>query len=171
MAKWSSLKMVANFSELQAELAAGRQERLVLYAFDLLWRDGDVRTHPQIARKAALANFFVKYELEAPALYSEHLIGDGQKMFEHAAKLNWEGIVSKRADAPYNSERGEAWLKVKTVHCETLPVIGVASPPCILENKTAKSFATWARSAPDGRALRRVKFANSLTPSLVRSRG
>jgi len=32
-------------------------------------------------------------------LFSEHLIGDGQKMFEHAAKLNWEGIVSKRADA------------------------------------------------------------------------
>jgi bifunctional non-homologous end joining protein LigD len=27
-----------NFSELQAELAAGRQDRLVFYAFDLLWR-------------------------------------------------------------------------------------------------------------------------------------
>ena len=33
-----------NFSELQAELAAGRQHRLVYYAFDLLWRDGDLRT-------------------------------------------------------------------------------------------------------------------------------
>jgi bifunctional non-homologous end joining protein LigD len=32
-----------NFSELQAELAAGRQGRLVYYAFDLLWRDGDHR--------------------------------------------------------------------------------------------------------------------------------
>ena len=28
-----------NFSELQAELAAGRQDRLVYYAFDLLWRN------------------------------------------------------------------------------------------------------------------------------------
>jgi bifunctional non-homologous end joining protein LigD len=27
-----------NFSELQAELAAGRQDRLVHYAFDLRWR-------------------------------------------------------------------------------------------------------------------------------------
>jgi len=33
-----------------------------------------------------------------PVLYSEHLIGDGQQMFEHAARLNWEGIVSKRAE-------------------------------------------------------------------------
>src|SRR5438094_10388576 len=31
-----------NFSELQAELAASRQDRLVFYAFDLLWRDGDL---------------------------------------------------------------------------------------------------------------------------------
>jgi bifunctional non-homologous end joining protein LigD len=30
-----------NFSELQAELAAGRQDRLIYYAFDLLWLDGD----------------------------------------------------------------------------------------------------------------------------------
>ena len=30
-----------NFSELQADLAAGRQDRLVYYAFDLLWRDGE----------------------------------------------------------------------------------------------------------------------------------
>jgi bifunctional non-homologous end joining protein LigD len=36
-------------------------------------------------------------------------------MFEHAAKLNWEGIISKRADAPYRSERTEAWRKIKTV--------------------------------------------------------
>jgi bifunctional non-homologous end joining protein LigD len=43
-----------NFSELQTELAAGRQDRLVYYAFDLLWRDGDRRKLPQIERKQAL---------------------------------------------------------------------------------------------------------------------
>jgi bifunctional non-homologous end joining protein LigD len=42
-----------NFSELQAALAAGRQDRLVYYAFDLLWRDGDLRKLPQIERKHA----------------------------------------------------------------------------------------------------------------------
>jgi bifunctional non-homologous end joining protein LigD len=118
-----------NFSALQAELAAGRQDRLVFYAFDLLWRDGDLRKIPQIARKAALLNLFEHHELEAPVLYSEHLIGDGQKMFEHAAKLRWEGIISKRADAPYKSERGEAWLKVKTVQREKFPVVGFIKDP------------------------------------------
>jgi bifunctional non-homologous end joining protein LigD len=36
-----------NFSELQAELAAGNQDRLVFYAFDLLYLDGlDLRRSP-----------------------------------------------------------------------------------------------------------------------------
>jgi bifunctional non-homologous end joining protein LigD len=62
-------------------------------------------------------------------LYSEHLTGDGQKMFEHAAKLNWEGIISKRADAPYRSDRSEGWLKIKTVMKGKFPVIGFVKDP------------------------------------------
>ncbi|WP_246738689.1 hypothetical protein [Bradyrhizobium sp. CCBAU 051011] len=96
-----------NFSELQAELAAGRQDRLVFYAFDLLWRDGDLRKLPTIERKQALLDLLGENGIEAPIVYSEHLVGDGQSMFEHAAKLNWEGVISKRADAPYRSERNE----------------------------------------------------------------
>src|SRR5689334_14287209 len=62
-------------------------------------------------------------DVELPVLYSEHRTGDGQKMFEHAAKLNWEGIISKRADAPYRSDRTEAWLKIKTVQKAKFPVV------------------------------------------------
>jgi bifunctional non-homologous end joining protein LigD len=118
-----------NFSELQAELAAGRQGRLIYYAFDLLWRNGDLRKLPQIERKQLLLDLLGENDIELPVLYSEHLVGDGQKMFEHAAKLNWEGIISKRADAPYKSERGEAWVKIKTVQREKFPVVGFVKDP------------------------------------------
>jgi bifunctional non-homologous end joining protein LigD len=118
-----------NFSELQAELAAGRQDRLVYYAFDLLWRNGDLRKLPQIERKQALFDLLSENDVERPVLYSEHLTGDGQEMFEHAAKLNWEGIISKRADAPYRSERNESWLKIKTVQKGKFPVIGFIKDP------------------------------------------
>jgi bifunctional non-homologous end joining protein LigD len=113
-----------NFSELQAELAAGKQERLVYYAFDLLWRDGDLRKVPQIERKQMLADLLGENDIDLPVIYSEHLTGDGQEMFEHAVKLNFEGIISKRADAPYRSERTEAWLKIKTVQKGKFPVVG-----------------------------------------------
>lgn len=118
-----------NFSELQAELAAGRQGRLVYYAFDLLWRDGDLRKAPQIDRKQLLLDLLGENAVDSPVLYSEHLVGDGQQMFEHAARLNWEGIVSKRADAQYRSERSEAWLKIKAVHKGKFPVIGFVKDP------------------------------------------
>jgi bifunctional non-homologous end joining protein LigD len=118
-----------NFSELQAELAAGRQNRLVYYAFDLLWRDGDLRKLAQIERKQALLDLLGENGIELPVMYSEHLIGDGQQMFDHAAKLNWEGIISKRADAPYRSERNENWLKIKAVQKGKFPVIGFVKDP------------------------------------------
>ena len=118
-----------NFSELQAELAAGRQDRLVYYAFDLLWRDGDMRRLPQIERKQALSDLLGENDIGHPVIYSEHLTGDGQEMFRHAAKLNWEGIISKRADAPYRSERGEAWLKIKCVQRAKFPVVGFVKDP------------------------------------------
>ena len=118
-----------NFSELQAELAAGRQGRLVYYAFDLLWRNGDLRKLPQLERKQLLLDLLGENDVELPVLFSEHLIGDGQVMFEHAAKLNWEGIVSKRADAPHRSDRNENWIKVKTVQKGEFPVIGFVKDP------------------------------------------
>jgi bifunctional non-homologous end joining protein LigD len=67
--------------------------------------------------------------IELPVIYSEHLTGDGREMFEHAAKLNFEGIVSKNAQAPYRSERSEAWLKIKTVQKGKFPVIGFIKDP------------------------------------------
>lgn len=118
-----------NFSELQAELAAGRQDRLVFYAFDLLWRDADLRKMPQIERKQALLDLIGENGIEAPVVFSEHLSGDGQTMFEHAAKLDWEGIISKRAEAPYRSERTEVWQKIKVVQKGKFPVIGFVKDP------------------------------------------
>jgi bifunctional non-homologous end joining protein LigD len=56
-----------NFSELQADPAAGKQDRLVYYAFDLLWRDGDLRKLPQIERKQALSDLFGKPVSNTPS--------------------------------------------------------------------------------------------------------
>jgi len=80
-----------NFSELQAELAAGRQDRLVYFAFDLLWRDGDLRKLSQIERKQALLDLLSGNGIGSPVVYSEHLVGDGQEMFWHSAKPRQAG--------------------------------------------------------------------------------
>jgi bifunctional non-homologous end joining protein LigD len=42
---------------------------------------------------------------------------------------SYEGIVSKRVDAPYRSERAEAWQKIKTIQREKFPVVGFVKDP------------------------------------------
>ena len=51
-----------------------------------------------------LADLLGENDIGLPIIYSERLIDNGQEMFKHAAKLDFEGIVSKNATAPYRSE-------------------------------------------------------------------
>jgi bifunctional non-homologous end joining protein LigD len=117
-----------NFSELQADLAKGRQDRMLFYAFDILFHNGaDLRGRAQLERKEILKELIDM--LDPPVMYSEHHEGDGQELFEAASKLKYEGIVSKRIDAPYRSERVEAWQKIKTVQKGRFPVVGFIKDP------------------------------------------
>ncbi|HET9316934.1 MAG TPA: DNA ligase D, partial [Vicinamibacteria bacterium] len=51
----------------------------------------------------------------APAAlrFSDHVRGQGAAFFEAARKAGLEGVVSKRADAPYREGRGGDWRKAK----------------------------------------------------------
>jgi bifunctional non-homologous end joining protein LigD len=119
-----------NFSELQADLASGRQTRMAFYAFELLFLEGfDLRKSPQSERKRVLKMLFDETRLQEPVLYSEHMLTDGNEMFAASCKLGFEGIVSKNAEAPYRSDRNDGWLKVKCVQKGKFPVIGFVKDP------------------------------------------
>ena len=45
-------------------------------------------------------------------------------MLKHACNLHLEGIVSKRADAPYRSGRSGDWLKTKCSSNQEFVVVG-----------------------------------------------
>jgi bifunctional non-homologous end joining protein LigD len=45
-------------------------------------------------------------------------------MFKHAGAMGLEGIISKRADAPYRSGRTESWIKVKCLRRESFTIVG-----------------------------------------------
>jgi ATP-dependent DNA ligase len=49
-----------------------------------------------------------------PCLQISEVFDDGEKLLEAAAKHGLEGVVSKRKDSAYRSERCLHWLKVKT---------------------------------------------------------
>jgi bifunctional non-homologous end joining protein LigD len=112
-----------NFSLLQADLADGRKDRLSLYLFDILFLDGrDLRKEPLFERKGILESLCKRFR--PPVFYSQHFDVDAEDLFESARRMNLEGIISKKKDAPYRSDRTESWVKVKCVNKARFPIVG-----------------------------------------------
>jgi bifunctional non-homologous end joining protein LigD len=85
---------------------------LVYFVFDLLHLDGwDLREVRLEERKEVLRRFL---ESGPAALrLSDHVRGQGREFFEKAREAGLEGVVSKRAAAPYRAGRGGDWRKAK----------------------------------------------------------
>jgi len=113
---------VPDFGLLHADLAAGRKDRLLYYAFDLLYLNGvDLRGARLADRKRLLAELLSG--ASERILYAEHLEGDGAEIYERACAMSLEGIISKQQDAPYRSGRTEGWIKVKCSKRGAFPIV------------------------------------------------
>jgi DNA ligase D-like protein (predicted ligase) len=118
---------IPSFSRLQAASDAGSSAGLVLYLFDLLHLDGDdIAARPLIDRKTRLAALLAK--VSPPLLTSDHHLGDGPAFYDKACELPVEGIVSKRADAPYMPGNRGFWRKIKCLHREEFIIVGWTEP-------------------------------------------
>ncbi|GLR54074.1 DNA ligase D [Shinella yambaruensis] len=102
----------SDFSALQADLSAGRNDRFTIYVFDLLHLDGyDLTRLPLEARKALLEKLVP--ETGGILRYSGHFDENGALVLRHACRLSLEGVVSKLRDAPYREGRSKGWIKSK----------------------------------------------------------
>ena len=110
-----------DFSTLQETISAGGQG-LTFFAFDLLADREDTTKLPQLARKEKLRALLEG--ADARIQFSEHIVGAGEKLFETMCREGYEGIVSKRADAPYRGTRTKSWLKVKCIRRQEFVIIG-----------------------------------------------
>jgi bifunctional non-homologous end joining protein LigD len=112
-----------NFGALQDDLKRRRYDRMVFYAFDLLHFDGfDTRAAPLIERKRVLQSLLADASVPG-MIYSEHF-EDGADLYARAHRMKLEGVVSKRATAPYRSGRTAAWVKVKCWNRDRFVVVG-----------------------------------------------
>jgi bifunctional non-homologous end joining protein LigD len=104
-----------DFAGLQAALSDGRDQDLVFFAFDLMFAEGeDLRSLPLVERKARLQDLLSGLEDKRKQIrYVEHLETAGDAVLASACRMNLEGIVSKRSDAPYQSTRNANWTKAK----------------------------------------------------------
>jgi bifunctional non-homologous end joining protein LigD len=107
---------VPSFSALQAAIADNKTGDLIFFGFDLLFADGeDLRALPLRDRKQRLMRLLEprRNGKEKLIRYVDHFEDRGDTVLESAKKLELEGIVSKKLDAPYRSGRSESWTKAK----------------------------------------------------------
>ncbi len=115
----------STFSGLQADLKAGRQDRMTCFAFDLLYLDGfSLIAVPLAERKRLLGDVIAAAKPSFALRFSDHLDQPGEDILVEACRLGLEGIVSKQKALPYVSGRGEHWVKSKCMLRQDFVVVG-----------------------------------------------
>ena len=119
----------SSFQTLQAALGGGGDPRqIVAFAFDLLHLNGkDLTTLPLTERKEKLRALLETVDRQKSLRYSEHITGQGADMFAKSCETGLEGIVSKKADAPYLAGRQKSWLKTKCAQRQEFIILGYSS--------------------------------------------
>jgi len=121
------------FAQLQQRMQQGRPTADLIrsvpvqyYLFDVLWADGtDLRPRPQQERKQRLHQLL---DFADPLRFTEHRVGDGVEFYQEACRQGWEGLIAKRADAPYQAGRTKDWLKFKCENNQELVIGGFTDP-------------------------------------------
>jgi bifunctional non-homologous end joining protein LigD len=121
------------FERLQQRLGVARPGKELLadvpvyfYLFDVLYADGrDVRPLPLRDRKEVLRTVL---DFDDPLRYLDHRDADGEAYYREACGNGWEGLIAKRADAPYRGGRSRDWLKFKCENAQEFVIGGFTDP-------------------------------------------
>lgn len=159
-------KGISRFAALQEALSTDARSRLVYCAFDLLFLDGwDLRASPLVRRKALLAELLAGHIGSRSAIqFSDHVEGDGAALYDKTSELGLEGIVSKRADAPYHAGRSKSWLKTKALRLGEFVIAGYTASAAA-GGIGALALAEWV----DGELQYRGKVGTGFDAATMRS--
>jgi DNA ligase D-like protein (predicted ligase) len=124
---------ITSFEALQGRLgvrdpaeAKARGVKVYYYLFDLLYFNGRDATELPLSQRKKLLKRAINFT--GPLRYSAHSRKPSQRLYNEACKLGLEGLIAKRLDAPYTSDRSEDWLKLKCVKEQELVIGGYTDP-------------------------------------------
>jgi bifunctional non-homologous end joining protein LigD len=127
---------------------------VVYFVFDLLYCDGyDLRKSALLERKQLLSRVL---HASGRFRYSDHQLEKGKELFALAEKNGLEGILAKRIDSAYVSERSPYWVKLKVTQTVEAVVGGWTEP-----RTPALSFGSLLFGLYDGKKLRFIGHVGS----------
>ena len=105
---------------------ATREHPVTFYAFDLLgFDDYDLRGLPLLERKRLLREILPQ---SGPVRFADHIPTEGEMLMAEVGKLGMEGILAKKADAPYIAGRSDMWRKIRFECTDDFVIVGYAEP-------------------------------------------
>ena len=140
---------VPDFNALQNAIdgADAASESIEYFVFDLPFHDGrDLRKVPLRERRALLAALLAGAASDRVRL-SQAFPASPAQMLEAARQMHLEGIIVKRPDAPYVSQRSETWLKIKCVERQEFVVCGFTDRNGARGEVGSLFLATWEHGA------------------------
>jgi bifunctional non-homologous end joining protein LigD len=122
-----------SFARLQQRLGLTRPSSeqvarfpVVYCVFDLLAVDGeDLTDRPFVERRSRLTRTI---RSSSAVQHTEAWSDDSERRFAEACRSGWEGLIAKRADAPYVAGRSKDWLKLKCVWEQEFVIGGYTEP-------------------------------------------
>ncbi|HET7385318.1 MAG TPA: non-homologous end-joining DNA ligase [Nocardioidaceae bacterium] len=122
-----------SFARLQPRIHVNNSARaratgiaIFYYVFDVLRANGeDTRQLPLRERKGRLRDLF---GFRDPLRYTNHRVRADKNYLADACERGWEGLIAKRADAPYPNRRSREWLKFKCEAGQELIIVGYTDP-------------------------------------------
>ena len=104
---------VPNFNALQNAFDRRSTSEIILFLFDLLYINGtDIREEPLRTRRDLLRALMNEANTDL-LRFSDDFAQDPASLVAATRKMKLEGIIGKRADAPYRSGRSTDWIKLK----------------------------------------------------------
>lgn len=117
-----------DFQRLQSAFDQAATADLVYTLFDLpVFAGRDLRAVPLAERRAALEPL-VAQAPGATLRFSAAFDARASDLLASACRLGFEGVIGKRADAPYRSGRSSDWIKLKCGQRQEFVVGGFTEP-------------------------------------------
>jgi len=97
-----------------------------LYLFDVLHADGFDLTGLGLRHRKSVLRGLLSFG--GPLRLTAHRNERGEAYWQEACRKGWEGVIAKRADAPYVHGRSGDWLKFKCVNEQEFVIGGFTDP-------------------------------------------
>ncbi|ARS39396.1 DNA ligase D [Sphingobacteriaceae bacterium GW460-11-11-14-LB5] len=129
-------KGVSNFGSLQNWRSEADGE-LVFYVFDILWYDGKNLMELPLYQRQAILNEVLPTDDDRVRL-GKVFKASGVDFFDAASRMGLEGIIAKKTDSIYATDRrSKEWLKIKVQKRQEVVIAGFTK-----NADTAKSFSS-----------------------------